>query len=372
MKKQQAILSLGSNLGNRLELLQQALTLLERHSIQIKSLSSLYETPAWGFESSPFYNACALIETELSPKEVLAVFLKIEKQMGRFRTETKGYRARQIDLDLIFYSDLILDSSYLTLPHPRLHLRNFVLVPLNEIAPLWIHPKLGKTSTELLNQSPDQDQIKKLKYSLWSPPVFDAFSYIAIEGNIGIGKSTLAQKMASVYQVPYLQETFTNNPYLEKFYTDPKTYALPLEQFFLEDRFRQAEVFWKQNKGKVIADYSLEKSLIFAQLNLNEKDFYAFQTRFKTCYQQLRKPDLVVYLHTDLPQLQQQIKKRGRHFEQQIQKEYLEQIEMGYQNYFQLDLPYPVLRIGTSHLDFEHNESDFQSLLRLIYQASFS
>jgi deoxyadenosine/deoxycytidine kinase len=140
----------------------------------------------------------------------------------------------------------------------------------------------------------------------------------------------------------------------------------------LEDRFRQAEVFWKQNKGKVIADYSLEKSLIFAQLNLNEKDFYAFQTRFKTCYQQLRKPDLVVYLHADLPQLQQQIKKRGRHFEQQIQKEYLEQIEMGYQNYFQLDLPYPVLRIGTSHLDFEHNESDFQSLLRLIYQASFS
>ena len=189
MIKQHAIISLGSNLGNRLELLQKALILLENQSIQIKTLSSIYETPAWGFESTPFYNACAEIETDFTPEALLLVFLKIEKQLGRFRNSSAGYSARQLDIDLLFYGDLLSSAKNLILPHPRLHLRNFVLVPLHEIAPYWLHPGLNATVEELLHKSTDRDQLKKLPFEKWSPSIFNSFSYITIEGNIGVGKS---------------------------------------------------------------------------------------------------------------------------------------------------------------------------------------
>ncbi len=367
----QVIISLGSNLGNRLELLQKSLILLENEPIAIKLLSSLYETPAWGFESTPFFNACALIETPLKPNELIAIFLGIEEQLGRFRDSTEGYTARPIDLDLLFYEEEIHQSARLTIPHPRLHLRNFVLLPLVEIAPHWKHPVLKKSTVELLSETPDTDQLEQLPFLKWSPPIFDAFPNIAIEGNIGVGKTTLAQKIASEYKLPLLQEAFAKNPYLEKFYADPKTYGLAVEQFFLLDRIKQGQEFWKKNKGKAVSDYTLQKSLIFARQNLNDTNFKAYKTRFEEAYPSQKLPDLMVYLYTDMNTLQAQIKKRGRSFEQGIKKEYLEQIELGYQKLIAKDLPYPVVSINTKGLDFESNRDHYQSLLRLIYRVSF-
>ena len=108
MNKHRAIISLGSNLGNRLELLQKALALVEAQSIKILALSSIYETPAWGFESTPFYNACVQIETHLKPDTLLKTLLQIEVKLGRTRESTKGYEARPIDLDLL---SIILSSN---------------------------------------------------------------------------------------------------------------------------------------------------------------------------------------------------------------------------------------------------------------------
>lgn len=371
MKNQQAIISLGSNLGNRLELLQKALILIENQLIKVDALSSLYESPAWGFEGSPFYNACAKIKTDLNPVELLKVFLQIEEKLGRFRGTKQGYAARQIDLDLLFYDDFVFSSDYLTLPHPRLQLRNFVLVPLEEIAPKWEHPVFKKTISQLLKQSPDQDRLKKLPFQKWSPPIFDAFPYIVIEGNIGVGKTTLAQKIASNYQLPLLPETFAKNPYLEKFYTDPFSYSLVLEQFFLKDRIEQTSAFWNQNKDKAISDYNIQKSLIFARQNLNDLDFNVFKEHFDQLYSRHKLPDLMVYLHTDIKTLQAQIINRGRPYEQKIKKEYLEQIESGYQKLIQSELSYPVVSISTKNLDFKTNQTNYQTLLRLIFQASF-
>lgn len=371
VKNQQAIISLGSNLGNRLELLQKALILIENQLIKVDALSSLYESPAWGFEGSPFYNACAKIKTDLNPVELLKVFLQIEEKLGRFRGTKQGYAARQIDLDLLFYDDFVFSSDYLTLPHPRLQLRNFVLVPLEEIAPKWEHPVFKKTISQLLKQSPDQDRLKKLPFQKWSPPIFDAFPYIVIEGNIGVGKTTLAQKIASNYQLPLLPETFAKNPYLEKFYTDPFSYSLVLEQFFLKDRIEQTSAFWNQNKDKAISDYNIQKSLIFARQNLNDLDFNVFKEHFDQLYSRHKLPDLMVYLHTDIKTLQAQIINRGRPYEQKIKKEYLEQIESGYQKLIQSELSYPVVSISTKNLDFKTNPTNYQTLLRLIFQASF-
>ena len=372
MKKNQAVISLGSNLGNRLELLQKALVLLEQNDIKLNTISSLYETPAWGFDSAPFYNACAQIETDFNPEELLSVFLEIEEQLGRIRQQSDGYTARQIDLDLLFYENLILNTNGLVLPHPRLHLRNFVLVPLKEIVPQWQHPVLNLTVNELQEQCSDQDDLEKLPFRKWSPPIFDLFPFITIEGNIGVGKTTLAQKMATVFELPLLKEAFVKNPYLEKFYVDPVAYALAVEAYFLEDRINQTQLFWKENKNKAVSDYNIHKSVIFARQNLNSADFKDYQSRFNENLHSQKLPNLMVYLHTDIDILQEQIKKRGRPYEQKIKNQYLKQIEQGYQDLIQSDLPYPVVSISTKNLDFETKEADFQSLLRIIYRASFS
>ncbi|MDA9572247.1 deoxynucleoside kinase [Flavobacteriaceae bacterium] len=177
--------------------------------------------------------------------------------------------------------------------------------------------------------------------------------------------------MASEYKLPLLQEAFAKNPYLEKFYADPKTYGLAVEQFFLLDRIKQGQEFWKKNKGKAVSDYTIQKSLIFARQNLNDTNFKAYKTRFEEAYPSQKLPDLMVYLYTDMNTLQAQIKKRGRSFEQGIKKEYLEQIELGYQKLIAKDLPYSVVSINTKGLDFESNRDHYQSLLRLIYRVSF-
>ena len=367
----QAIISLGSNLGNRLDLLNRALALIEKEGVKIKTLSSIYETPAWGFNGSPFYNACALIETSMSPKGLLSGFFKIEEKLGRFRNLINGYSARQIDLDLLFYEDNIVSLQDIKIPHPRLHLRNFVLVPLVEIAPQWHHPILKKTTLELLQISPDRDILEKLPFKNWVPPIFDTFSYIIIEGNIGVGKTTLAQKIASDYKLSFLKESFAENPYLEKFYTDPVSNSLPLEQFFLKDRMKQTNAFWNQNKGKTVSDYNIQKSLIFARKNLNDIDFKLYQSEFNEIYPNLKLPDIMVYLHNDIETLKVHIKKRGRYFEQNIKNEYLEQIELGYKQFIRSDLPYPVISINTKNLNFVTNEADYQALLRIIFNASF-
>ena len=368
----QAIISLGSNLGNRLDFLHRALALIEKEGVKIKILSSIYEAPAWGFNGSPFYNACALIETSVSPKDLLSGFFKIEEKLGRFRNSVNGYSARQIDLDLLFYEDNIVSSQDIKIPHPRLHLRNFVLVPLVEIAPQWHHPILKKTTLELLQISQDKDILEKLPFKKWVPPIFDTFSYVIIEGNIGVGKTTLAQKIASDYKLSFLKESFAENPHLEKFYTDPVTYSLPLEQFFLKDRMKQTNAFWNKNKGKTVSDYNIQKSLIFARKNLNDMDFKVYQREFNEIYPNLKLPDIMVYLHNDIETLKVHIKKRGRYFEQNIKNEYLEQIELGYKQFIKSDLPYPVITIHTKNLNFETNESDYLTLLRIIFRASFS
>jgi len=184
--EEQIIISLGSNLGDRLNALYKALALLEAYPISIKLLSKVYETPAWGFKGDPFYNACVSIKTKLKPKDLLEVLLKVEKTMGRLPSKGKGYSSRTIDLDLLFYKSKNIFSAKLKVPHPKLHKRNFVLAPLCEIAPKFIHPILFQTIEELFQNSSDRIIATPLTYDLGLPPIFKSFPYIVIEGNIGV------------------------------------------------------------------------------------------------------------------------------------------------------------------------------------------
>jgi 2-amino-4-hydroxy-6-hydroxymethyldihydropteridine diphosphokinase len=143
-------LAFGSNLGDRLANLQQALRCLPP-AVEVEARSSVYETPPWGYlEQPPFYNQVVRAATDLSPKDLLVYLKQIERGMGRIETIRNG--PRLIDIDILFYDDLEIDSPTLGIPHPRMEGRAFVWVPLAEIAPTLIHPKFGKTAAQMVGE----------------------------------------------------------------------------------------------------------------------------------------------------------------------------------------------------------------------------
>lgn len=158
MKLHQIFLGLGSNLGNREENLSTAQKLIEEKVGKICSKSSIYETAAWGItEQNAFFNQVIEVQTSFSPSAVLHLVLKIEKDMGRIREIKWGERS--IDIDILYYNNEIISTENLTVPHPFIQERKFVLVPLCEIAPAFIHPKLKQTNLELLKKCQDSGEI---------------------------------------------------------------------------------------------------------------------------------------------------------------------------------------------------------------------
>jgi len=159
-------ISIGSNLGDRLRFLQQGLNAVAQQIGKVLKASSVVETPALGFDGNSFLNACFLVETKMKADEVLEKLLGIEKQHGRKRLNYKGYKNRTLDLDLLFYDDEIVQTKNLTLPHPELQNRRFVLHPLSEIAPDKIHPVMQKTVAVLLKSCDDNTPITTHKNGL--------------------------------------------------------------------------------------------------------------------------------------------------------------------------------------------------------------
>ena len=154
-------LILGSNLGDRMAILADALMQLELTAGQLKAQSGLYETAAWGKQNqTSFLNQVVEISSALPPHELLGKILDIELKLGRVREEKWG--PRTLDLDILYYDDLIVSSPTLTLPHPQLHQRRFTLIPLCEIAPLWVHPVLKKNNLQLLQECPDQLEVMRV------------------------------------------------------------------------------------------------------------------------------------------------------------------------------------------------------------------
>src|SRR5690606_18296623 len=160
--------------------------------------------------------------------------------------------------------------------------------------------------------------------------------YLVVEGNIGSGKTTVATKLATCFGARLLLEQFVDNPFLPLFYKDKPRYAFPLELSFLAERYQQQHQFLLNRtlfEELIIADYIWDKSQLFARNNLNEAEFNLFQRMADIMKASLPKPDLILYLHTPIPQLLTQIRQRGRPYEQGIEEEYLLEIEEAYRNF---------------------------------------
>lgn len=153
------IFSIGSNMGDRLNYLKQAIKGLAACG-KIQSISSVVESEPWGYDDSKAYlNAVLVLETDWQPERVYRLAAEIENGAGRRRNETTSYTSRTLDIDILYYGSHTISSDMLEIPHPRLHLRNFVLEPLVEVEPDFRHPVLGKTSKELFKNSPDSSRV---------------------------------------------------------------------------------------------------------------------------------------------------------------------------------------------------------------------
>ena len=195
--------------------------------------------------------------------------------------------------------------------------------------------------------------------------------HIVIEGNIGAGKTSLARKIASDYNAKLVLEEFADNPFLPKFYQDPERYSFPLELSFLAARYQQLKrelTHLELFHPFLISDYYFMKSLIFAGATLEDDEYALYRQLFMIIYDSIPKPNLYVYLHVHTDLLLDRIKIRGRPYELNIKKEYLERIQKGYFNFFSQNTAFSILVLDVNDIDFVSRPEDYH----LVKQAIFS
>jgi deoxyguanosine kinase len=198
--------------------------------------------------------------------------------------------------------------------------------------------------------------------------------FLVIEGNIGAGKTTLAKKIASDYNAKIILERFADNPFLPKFYEDQERYSFPLELSFLADRYHQLkeelltpDLF----HPLTVADYYFMKSLIFSRQTLSDDEYNLYKQLFEIIHKSLPKPDLFVYLSMSTDRLLEQIKQRGRVYEQNISAAYLEKIHSSYLEFIKQQPTLPTLIIDANNINFLNNENDYKKITEAIFNKTY-
>ena len=365
-------ISVGSNIGDRFKNIQSSIDLIHSRIASFISISSIYETQSIGFKSDDFYNICASFFSNKSPHYIINELLEIENILGRNRVKEKEYISRIIDIDILLIEDLVIKSEELKVPHVEMCNRRFVLEPLIEIDPNLIHP-VNKTSLKDIFNSLDLNQkIQKKDLSLNNPASnlsVKNYNYIAIEGNIGSGKTSLSKQISADFNTKLMLERFIDNPFLAKFYKNPRDFAFKLEMSFLADRYQQTNKDLSQLNffnNNIISDYDVHKSLIFSKINLNPDEFNLYRKLFYSLYKSIVRPDLIIFLNQTIENLKINIKKRGRDYEASISDEYLISINKSYSEFFKSRPDLNVKFIDVSEIDFVKNRLDYLSIINQI------
>jgi len=350
--------------------LKTAARLMEQRLGLIVKSAGIYRSAAMEFEGAYFFNTCVLVHSIKTPLETLEILKNIEHDMGREPRQGNSYENRIIDLDILFYDDLLLDSKDLQIPHPRMQDRNFVMQPLADIAYSYKHPTLNKSVVELSSRLTPLNELEDdvIPLSRKRYPIQN-LNFIAIEGNIGSGKTSLTYKIAEDFNAKQVLERFADNPFLPLFYEDKERYSFPLEMSFLADRYQQLSDDVAQHdlfKEFTVADYYVIKSLIFSKITLEEEEYHLYQRLFNMMYKELVKPNLYVYLYQTEDRLLENIKKRGRDYEKNIEASYLNQIQQGYAEFIRTQQDLKIKVIDVSELDFVNSQADYLKVLEEI------
>jgi deoxyadenosine/deoxycytidine kinase len=192
--------------------------------------------------------------------------------------------------------------------------------------------------------------------------------YIVVEGPIGVGKTSLVQKLGEEFASRVILEKVADNPFLPKFYTNPSGFAFQTQMFFLLSRYQQQRELAQQElfSQSIICDYLFAKDRIFASVNLDEDELMLYQQIYTLLDQRIPKADLVIYLQSPTGVLQQRIRMRGRSYEREVSRDYIEAVNEAYNRFFFSYDETPLLIINTSEVDFVRRPEDFQDLVREI------
>jgi 2-amino-4-hydroxy-6-hydroxymethyldihydropteridine diphosphokinase len=333
-----AYIALGSNLGDRKNYIDEALKLLsEAQHVKLVKVSDIIETIALASTEQPkFLNAVAELKTTLSAADLHKTMSDIERELGRARRGQ--WWPRTIDLDLLLFGKEILESPGLTVPHRQMHLRSFVLKGLCQLNSRLLHP-LMKVSFDELNS-----RLNGCDFAL-NP---DKPQLVSIAGIIGVGKTTLAEKLANRFGCEVILEPYDENPFLADVYAGQQKLALDSELYFLTGRAKQLNAD-KLESGRIcFSDYVFGKELIYAGRLLDPQQLTLFQKIHPPFAEQVAAPVLVIYMRDSEQNCLERIRSRNRPYEQQIELQFLQALDFGYERLFKNWKSCPVIRISTS------------------------
>jgi deoxyguanosine kinase len=191
------------------------------------------------------------------------------------------------------------------------------------------------------------------------------YRYIVVEGPIGVGKSSLARRLAEHMNADTLMENAADNPFLPRFYQDPRRYALPTQLHFLFDRVRQVKYLAQGDlfRNTIVSDFLLDKDMLFARLNLDDDEYALYEKIYTDLRLQAPEPDLVIYLQAPVEALQERVKRRGIDFEQGMKGDYLRRLAESYSEFFHRYDTAPILMVNSENLNFVKQQGDFDLLL---------
>jgi 2-amino-4-hydroxy-6-hydroxymethyldihydropteridine diphosphokinase len=335
-----AYIGLGSNLGDREGSIREAMRILGGNgSVEVARVSDLKETLPLGAVAQPKYlNGVAEIRTALKPAELLVKLKAAEAALGR-RPHT-SWEPRPVDLDLLLFGDQVLDTPGLTVPHPQMHLRSFVLDGLCQLNPKLVHPVLNESVAELSRRLAGGD--------FFLDP--EAPRLVCVSGVIGVGKTTLARKLGQVLPATVLFEPYDTNPFLRQVYAGKAELALDSQLYFLVSRAGQLSPENLPRDRAFVTDYVFDKELIYARRLLDGHQLRLYETIYPPFAQKVATPSIVIYLE-DLPaNCLQRIHSRNRPYEQRMKLEFLEALDADYKRLFAGWKACPVIRIPAARL----------------------
>jgi 2-amino-4-hydroxy-6-hydroxymethyldihydropteridine diphosphokinase len=334
-------IALGSNQGEKEGFIKKALTMLaEAEQVEVVGVSDIRETRPLGGSNQPNYlNAVAEIKTTLTAKSLHKVTADIETSLGRSRGEK--WSPRTIDLDLLLFGDDIVKLPDLTVPHPQMHLRSFVLGGLCQLNSGLIHPVLKEPMSELAARLNGGDFVIAPNLP----------QLVSVAGIIGVGKTTLVKKLSSVPGWEKLFEPYDENPFMPDVYAGKKELALNSQLFFLTSRARQLDTGRLGCGRVVISDYCFDKELIYARRLLDSRQLALYEEIFPPFAAKVAKPVLVIYLTDSIANCLERIRRRNRPYEQGIKKELLEAFSSDYEELFDDWKGCPVIRLSVSEFD---------------------